>query len=193
MIKKGDEDMDAQRVFERLMLGNERYRKSDRVQIDVSSGHRLMLADNGQHPFAVVICCSDSTVVPEAIFSCGAGELYVVRVFGNVIGAQQLAGIEYAVTHLDVPLIFVLGHDHCGAIEAALSQTPAKGFLSSVTNVIRENIRDEKDPVEASRCNVRQGIAKLKEDVRSFSGRKRKVALCGGIYHQISGKVEVVI
>ena len=185
--------MEAQRVFERLMKGNERYRKSERMQIDVSEGHRQMLAGNGQHPFAAIICCSDSTVIPEAIFSCGVGELFVIRTFGNIVGRHELASIEYAVTKLDVPLVFVLGHDHCGAIGAMLEQNTTMGFLSSVTSEIREGTGAVTDPLEATRYNVRYGIEKIKKSVRSFQGKKRKFALCGGIYHQISGKVEVVV
>lgn len=185
--------MEAQRVFERLLKGNERYRKSERMHIDVSAGHRQMLVENGQHPFAAIICCSDSTVIPEAIFSCGVGELFVIRTLGNVVGRHELAGIEYAVTKLEVPLVFVLGHDHCGAMAAMLGQNTTMGFLSSITSEIREGTDDVKDPLDATRYNVRHGIENIKNAVKSFQGKKRKFALCGGIYHQISGKVEVIV
>lgn len=81
--------------------------------------HRLQIAA-GQHPFAVLVGCSDSRVSPELLFGRGLGELFIVRVAGNTVGLTGLGSIEYAVGHLGVPLVVVLGHERCGAVQAAV-------------------------------------------------------------------------
>ena len=183
--------MNGREAFVKLMKGNERYQNADRSAIDVSVFRRHNLVENGQHPIATVISCSDSRVVPEAIFSVDIGDLFVIRVAGNVIGPMELASLEYAVGHLHTPLVFVLGHDHCGAVAAAL-EGGAPGFIAAITNEIKEAIGSEKDPMEASRRNVSHTIERIKSAVKHFHGRQQRVVLCGGVYHQISGLVEIV-
>ncbi len=183
--------MDGREAFVKLMKGNEKYQKTDRASIDVSVFRRHSLVEKGQHPVACVIACADSRVCPEAIFSVDIGEIFVIRVAGNVIGPHELASVEYAVGHLHVPLVVVLGHDHCGAIKAALAGG-AEGFIASITNDIKEAIGTEKNPDEAVRKNVRFEVERIKRAARYFHGEQRRVVLCGAIYHQISGKVEVV-
>ena len=97
----------------RMNQGNEDYRKTS------SSEHRLRTAKEGQHPYAIVICCSDSRVVPEYIFKADIGDLFVIRVAGNVLDNHQLGSVEYAAAHLGCSQIIVLGHTGCGAISAA--------------------------------------------------------------------------
>ena len=184
--------MNGREAFIRLMRGNERYCVSDRCSMEVSSFLRRSLVERGQHPFAAVVSCSDSRVLPEAIFSVDIGDIFVVRVSGNAIGMNELASIEYAVGHLNVPLVFVLGHDHCDAVSAAL-YGGAEGFISAVTNDIRQAIGEERDPEEAARKNIRFSVEKIKVAMRKFKGEPRKVLLGGGLYHQLSGKVEVVV
>ncbi len=184
--------MNGREAFVKLMKGNEAYMRADKVSLDVSVFRRHDLVEGGQRPIATVICCSDARILPEAIFSANTGELFVIRVPGNVIGPMEMAGIEYAVGHLHTPLVFVLGHDHCESVESAMHGGEA-GFMASVTNEITSAIGQEKDPLEASRKNVRHAVAKIKAAVKYFHGEPRKVALCGGVYHQISGRVEVVV
>ncbi|MBR1629186.1 MAG: carbonic anhydrase [Lachnospiraceae bacterium] len=184
--------MNGREAFVKLMKGNEKYSGTGRVEIDASAFLRHDLVENGQHPIATVICCSDSRVVPEAIFSVNIGELFVIRVAGNVIGAQEMGSIEYAVGHLHTPLVFVLGHDHCGAVAATL-EGGAAGFIAAITNEIQSAIDGETNPDEASKKNVRYAVEKLKSAVKHFHGEQQRVILCGGVYHQISGKVEVVV
>ena len=101
-------------IRERLKNGNARYRALD-------DARRIETAENGQHPYAIVVCCSDSRVIPEKIFSAGLGELFVIRVAGNVLDKHQFGSIEYAAAHLHCSHILVLGHTGCGAVTAALS------------------------------------------------------------------------
>ena len=103
----------------RLREGNDRFLAGRMIRPEQSPETRLRLS-TGQRPFAVVLCCSDSRVPPEVIFDQGLGDLFVVRVAGNIVDASGLGSIEYAVSHLHTPLIVVLGHERCGAVSATL-------------------------------------------------------------------------
>ena len=112
--------MDKDQTLKRLLDGNQAY-LSSRTEIgDISPAVRLETAEHGQQPLAIIITCSDSRVIPEAIFHCGIGDLFVIRVAGNVIDNHQLGSIEYAADHLGTKLIMVLGHTHCGAVDAVI-------------------------------------------------------------------------
>src|SRR6266699_4995151 len=110
----------------RLKEGNGRYTNSNPQHPRQSSEERERLTKS-QHPFAIVLGCADSRVPPEIAFDQGLGDLFVVRVAGNVIDDQSLGSIEYAVDHLAVRLIVVLGHQRCGAVKAAKETIAAKG------------------------------------------------------------------
>ena len=104
----------------RLVDGNARY-IADGLQAEMQDSARRAAVTGGQHPFAIVLSCADSRVVPELIFDTGIGELFVIRVAGNVANTSSIASIEYAVAHLGVKLIVVLGHQSCGAVTAAMA------------------------------------------------------------------------
>ncbi len=124
---------------------------------------REELAENGQHPRAIVLCCSDSRVIPEQIFSAGIGELFVIRVAGNVLDDHQLGSVEYAADHLGCWYILVLGHTGCGAVAAALEGS-GEGFIRSITDVIRAAVGTERDPDRACRLNVEYAVERLKKE-----------------------------
>lgn len=109
-----------QNALERLKTGNNNF-VNDALNNDLQDSSRREAVVNGQNPFAVILTCSDSRVVPELIFDTGIGELFIIRVAGNVANTSSIASIEYAVTHLNVKLIIVLGHQNCGAVTAALA------------------------------------------------------------------------
>ena len=144
-------------TIDKLNEGNQRYlgRIDRELLVDT--------AKNGQHPHAIVICCSDSRVIPEQIFSATIGELLVIRVAGNVLDNHQLGSIEYAAAHLDCSLIIMLGHTHCGAVDAALSGH-GDGFISYITEDILEAVGEERDPLEAVRLNVRHGVTRIRKE-----------------------------
>ena len=112
----------AQAALQRLLEGNQRF-ASDMRADDGFIGHarRLELA-SGQQPFAIVLGCSDSRVPVELVFDQGLGDLFVVRVAGNIVAPSQLASVEFAVARFGTPLVVVLGHSRCGAIEATLEE-----------------------------------------------------------------------
>src|ERR1700751_2922714 len=115
-----DEDaVPADQALATLMQGNQRYAQNKEEHPDETLGRRKAL-ESAQHPFAVILSCADSRVPPELVFDQGLGDLFVMRVAGNVAAADELGSIEYAVEHLHTRLIGVLGHEKCGAITAAL-------------------------------------------------------------------------
>ena len=115
-----EEYVSASLALERLKAGNKNYIDAKKGSSDVSPEIRLETSKNGQKPYAIIISCSDSRVIPEYIFSAGIGELFVVRVAGNVIDNFQLGSIEYAAEHLGCKLVVALGHTQCGAVVSAM-------------------------------------------------------------------------
>ncbi len=110
-------------ALQRLKIGNARYVANTRATDPTDSARRESLVE-GQSPYAVILSCADSRVVPELVFDTGEGELFVVRVAGNVANTSTLATIEYAVANLGTGLIVVMGHEGCGAVQAAISSGP---------------------------------------------------------------------
>ena len=102
--------MTADEAIEKLKSGNMRYLLMNSNSGNVSAALRKFTYEHGQHPHAIIVTCSDSRVIPETIFSAGLGELFVIRVAGNVIDDHQLGSIEYAAGHLGSPVVVVLGH-----------------------------------------------------------------------------------
>ena len=140
-------------LIERLRAGNARYLNAAAPCGDISPALREQTARKGQTPYAIVICCSDSRVLPESIFSAGIGELFVIRVAGNVLDRHQLGSIEYAAAHLGCKLILVLGHTGCGAVGAALAGG-GEGYIQYITDEILLAVGEERDPDRACVLNV---------------------------------------
>ncbi len=113
-------NLTADEALQRLTEGNQRFQRGEPHLSGVARETLAELA-RGQHPFATILGCSDSRVAPETIFQAGLGELFVVRVAGNVLSAEVAGSIQYAGAHLQTPLLVVLGHEGCGAIQAALA------------------------------------------------------------------------
>lgn len=112
--------MTHQESLERLKAGNQRF-VSNSLNHDLQNADRKEALVAGQSPFAIILSCADSRVVPELAFDTGLGELFTVRVAGNVANTSSIASMEYAVAHLGSKLIVVLGHQNCGAVTAAIN------------------------------------------------------------------------
>jgi carbonic anhydrase len=119
-----------------LQRGNSRYMSGGMEHPNLGQGRRTLTAMQGQQPFAAVLACSDSRVPVELIFDCGIGDIFVVRVAGNVLGNSELGSIEYAVDHLGVPLFLVLGHTKCGAAKAVCEAGLLDGNLRGISEKI---------------------------------------------------------
>jgi carbonic anhydrase len=122
-------------AWQRLKAGNNRFADEKSEQPDLSTKRRQELA-KGQKPFAVVLTCADSRLTPEFIFNQGLGDLFVLRVAGNIVDQYELGSIEYAVEHLHVPLVVLLGHEKCGAVEAAMGAEKPSGNLGKLLGEI---------------------------------------------------------
>ena len=138
----------------KLAAGNLKYLNAENGSGDISRRIRMSTWTKGQSPYAIIVTCSDSRVIPENIFSAGIGELFVIRLAGNIIDDHQLGSIEYAAGHLGCRLVVVLGHTHCGAVDAAINHEPS-GYIRYITDEIKKAIGDERDPYKASCLNVR--------------------------------------
>lgn len=121
-----------QQALDRLIEGNKRFVDGKMIQYDFVQRRRELA--HCQHPFATVICCSDSRAPPEFTFNVNMGDLFVVRTAGGVIGDRELGSVEYAVEHLHTPLIVVMSHTSCGACTAACEHAASEGPLSSIIN-----------------------------------------------------------
>ena len=176
-------------LVERLLRGNRRYLAGEALA-GVSAAVRAFCAENGQRPYAIVVACSDSRVIPEQVFSAAVGELFVIRVAGNVLDEHQLGSIEYAAAHLRCPLILVLGHSGCGAVAAALSGH-AEGYIRSITDEILLAAGDEREPEAVCRLNVLHAVERIR---RAFAAHPEipsaGLDILGAVYDLRSGVVE---
>lgn len=191
------EDIQNEKAYYRLQIGfgkallglkegNAKFLKANKSEGDISLDIRKYTYTNGQKPFAVVISCSDSRVIPESIFSASIGDLFVIRVVGNVVDSTVLASMHYAVSHLNVPLVVVLGHTGCGAVNAAINDN-ANGLIKPTIDKIKLVIGNEKDDYIATSKNVMAGV----EEIISALGEDYpKVNVVGAVYFADSGVVE---
>lgn len=118
-------------ALEKIMDGNARFASVHSIHPD-ESAKRTKEISHEQHPMAVVIACSDSRVSPELVFDEGLGDLFVIRTAGNIIGEAEFGSVEYAVEHLKVPLVIVMGHERCGAVQAMIDGIHPGGHLQSI-------------------------------------------------------------
>ena len=169
-------------IIERMIEGNRYYMANGNEAL------RRETAEHGQHPYAVVICCSDSRVIPEQIFDASIGDLFVIRVAGNVLDRHQIGSVEYAVSHLGCKLVLMLGHTGCGAVGAAL-HGEADGHISFITQDIQKAIGMERDPDKACRLNVAHGVKILREAFLSEPD-PFDVEIKGAVYDIKTGAVE---
>lgn len=169
--------------FERLKKGNSAYRRTEANAAPLTDAVRSDTAENGQHPYAVVVACSDSRVPVEHIFSAGIGDLFVIRTAGNVLDEAGLGSVEYAVQHLNVGLVVVMGHRGCGAVAAAI-EGEAHGHLNWIVDSISGVIGPESDAAECERMNVDHWVNVLKAE-----HALEAATIVGALYDIESGEV----
>ena len=181
--------MNASEALQKLKEGNQTYLTAKAAGGDVSPELRAKTCAEGQTPYAILVTCSDSRVIPEAIFSAGIGDLFVIRVAGNVIDDHQLGSIEYAAGHLGSRLVVVLGHDHCGAVDAAIHHDP-DGYIKFITDEIRIAIGSERDETRACCLNVRHSVRRIEESLDIRHEEEHGLRVMGALYHLQTGEVE---
>lgn len=144
----------------RLKEGNFRFVNYKMKHPDINKTRREHLI-NGQHPFAVIVTCSDSRVAPELIFDQGLGDLFVIRNAGNILDEHVMGSIEYAVHHLGVNLVVIMGHEFCGAVGAAMKDEKDYPAIESIKAAIKPAVEQSKSSGAYSYDNVIKTNAKL--------------------------------
>jgi carbonic anhydrase len=182
----------AGEALERLKKGNERFRKGRPEGPGRDDSRRRELIE-GQSPFAAILGCSDSRVPPSAVFDTGLGDLFVIRVAGNVANTSSIASIEYAVAHLGTKLIVVMGHQSCGAVTAAVQGGDAGKNLSTLLGYIRPALEPPEQDVDVvARRNARNSATRLVEEseiIRRAVG-EGGVMIVTAFFHLSTGEVE---
>ena len=181
--------LSANEALQKLKEGNALYVSADTFHSDVSSKTLEHFAKNGQEPYAIIITCSDSRVIPERIFHAAIGDLFTIRVAGNVIDDHQLGSIEYAAGHLGTKLVVVLGHTGCGAVHAAINHDPS-GFIKDITDEIKRAIGKEKDDYKAALLNVEQSVRTIESSLEIQKDEVEGLRVIGAIYRIEDGTVE---
>jgi|GEM_PF-535153 carbonic anhydrase len=188
--------MNGKQVLRRLIASNRRYAAGRAKNPNQTPEVRQGLVD-GQQPMAIIIACADSRVSPEILFDCGLGELFVIRVAGNIATDEVIGSVEYAVEHLGVQLIVVLGHSSCGAVTAAVQGGEAPGHLVHLVKAIQPAVeRVEGREGGLVENAIRENVGMVVEQIRASEPFLKKRALAGevevvgGYYHLETGLVE---
>ena len=203
--KPGSRPVNADQALRELLAGNHRFQTGNRISPRGRPEEFRALA-HGQFPEAVIVCCADSRVAPEILFDVGVGDIFVVRVAGNVIDGAGVAvkgSIEYAVVELNVPLILVLGHSGCGAVKSAIQHIDNRdslpGAINGMVELIKPAVARSKGqpgcPLEnAIRQNVETGIERLQrlEPILAPRVRDGKLDVVGGVYDLLTGSVALI-
>ncbi len=187
-------------ALRKLVDGNQRFAEGRAMHPHETREWRNALVAH-QHPFAVVLGCADSRVSPEVVFDEGLGDLFVIRQAGHVADDDSLGSIEYAVGHLHVPLVVVLGHEACGAVAAAVGaimrDEAVEGHILRLVDDIAPAVQEVQqrrgDVVEhAVRANVRHVVRRLRSSVPVLRPRERRgqIQVVGGYYSLRTGVVE---
>jgi carbonic anhydrase len=198
---KPENVLSADAALKRLREGNERYVEGVSRRHDFRHEREALVG--GQNPYAAILSCADSRIAPEYAFDTGRGDLFVCRVAGNFASDEIVASLEYAVSVLATPLILVLGHERCGAVDAAIKSlkdgTTLPGHLPSLVAALAPAVKavsQQSGDVlpNAIRQNVIDNVARLKSagPILSAAVEQNKLKVVGGIYRLKDGKVEMV-
>lgn len=183
--------------LQKLLAGNARFMKGKSIHPNQTVQKRKELVSE-QKPFAIIISCSDSRVPSEIIFDQGLGDIFSIRVAGNIVDSVELDSVEFAVDELKVPLILVLGHQNCGAVTAVLEGTHAVDDLKDVEPYLLPALKESKklpgDPLEnAIKTNVWFVIKSLEnKPLLSKLIAKKKLQILGGYYELETGHVQIL-
>lgn len=197
---------DPQKALEELQAGNARFVASIRAAGVVGEVRRTELADT-QNPYAIVLGCSDSRVPAEFVFDQGLGDLFVIRVAGNIVSPSQLGSVEFAIDTFQTPLVVVLGHSSCGAISATVdvvrgdSAIGTKNIMSIVDRIrpaveplIRANPNGEREQLISAgvRSNVQASVNQLRHGTANLETLEREgaIIIVGAEYDLTTGAVD---
>ena len=188
-------------ALKRLMEGNARYVSGVSRRHDFTHEREALVG--GQNPYAAILSCADSRIAPEYAFDSGRGDLFVCRVAGNFAGEETVASMEYTVAVLGTPLIMVLGHDRCGAVDATIKSLkddkPLPGHIPSLVSAIAPAVKTAAQQSgnaldNAIRQNVVDNVAKLKSAAPLLNAavEQDKLKVVCGIYRLATGTVDLI-
>jgi carbonic anhydrase len=199
------EEVPTENLLDVLLEGNERFSEDHPLHPDQTLD-RLRDLSVGQHPVAAIVSCSDSRVPPELIFDQGLGDLFVIRNAGNIVGDYEIGSLEYAIEHLEVPLVIILGHTKCGAIGAFVDHDHDHShhyseYIQKIIDFIDAEEEEKALPRDlpdfyekAIEANVMHGIHELKNKVPLVNEliEAKKLRVVGAIYDVDTGKVSLL-
>lgn len=197
----------ADEALQRLRDGNQRFTSNLRTQESLFSDHRRSELLSGQEPFAIILGCSDSRVPAEIVFDQGLGDLFVIRVAGNIVAPSQVGSVEFAVSQFRTRLVVVLGHSQCGAICATIDELTKGGASSSenirsivervkpsIESLLATDLKHDKDALEkeAVRANVRTSTNQLRHGSAIIENliEKDGLLIVGAEYSLETGNVD---
>lgn len=199
--------IDAETALARLVEGNQRFVANARNPVAKNHHDRRAELASGQEPFAIILGCSDSRVPVELVFDQGLGDLFVIRVAGNIVAPSQMGSVEFAAEHFGTRLVVVLGHSHCGAIISALeearqpvaSQSPnLRSIVDSIRPAVETLVQDgqalDQDEIvrQAVRANVCVSVNKLRHGSTILKNliAAGKLRIVGAEYSLETGEVD---
>lgn len=198
---KPDNNVSPDGALKLLMNGNRRYVNGVTKRHDFK--HEREALTKGQNPYAGILSCADSRIAPEYAFDAGRGDLFVCRVAGNFLNDDAIASFEYAVQVLNTPLLMVLGHKSCGAVDAAIKSikdnTTLPGHLPSLVSAISPAIKaaanQPGNPLDnAIKQNVILNVERLKSatPIIDKAVAEKKISIVGAVYNLDNGRVELL-
>ena len=204
----------AEKALQRLKDGNLRFRSHDRADVDIGSMSRNQLV-HAQSPFSIILGCSDSRVPAELVFGQGLGDLFVIRVAGNIVAPSQIGSIEFAAEKFGTHLVVVLGHSMCGAVEATLEQLQQatdnrspnlRAIVDRISPAVESLLAFDAELISgdkpgritqkllerAVRCNVEASVDKLQQGSEILESliKNDKLLIVGAEYFLETGEVE---
>ena len=187
----------ADQALQLLVEGNARFVAGKLQHPHQDAGRRAEVLA-GQHPFAIILSCSDSRVPVEELFDQGIGDLFLIRNAGNILDDVVLGSIEYAAEHIGVPLLLILGHTKCGAVTATCGGGEAPGHIKAVVEIIAPAVEEVRGHagdfvMNATVANVKRSVDQARNcgPILSHLVKEGKLQVVGGIYHLDTGKVEL--
>ena len=197
LANHNSENLSAEEALEKLVQGNKRFVELEQKHPDEDKKRRKEML-KGQHPFVVILSCSDSRVPPELIFDQGLGDIFEIRNAGNVLDDHVIGSIEYAVMHCGVKLIVIMGHQDCGAIAATLSGVSETKYIKSLEDSIQPAVEDcKKKGLEVNSDNVVK--AHVQQDINELLSqdtelvkymKEHNVKIVPAYYHLDTGVVD---
>ena len=186
-------------ILQKLLDGNDRFVKSSSVHKHQTQEDRYNTANNGQHPIAIVLGCADSRVPPEIIFDQGIGDLFVIRVAGNILDDIVLASIEFGVKKLDIKLVLILGHENCEAVRSATQDAEHASYTQSIVDKIQPAVEKAKSQkgdllINSIKNNIQMVGKELMDSspVLADCVKNHNVRIIGAYYHMCSGKIDII-